>query len=62
MSVRTSHNSPLEAQGLAQPSLALENLQQIEKLSETERVNAENVITGALGSIYTGSESDWTLR
>ena len=62
MSVRTSHNSPLKAKGLAQPSLALENLQQIEKLSEAERVNAEDVITGALGSVYTGSESDCTLR
>ena len=62
MSLRTSHNLLLEAKGMAQPSLALENLQRIEKLSETERVNAEDVIIGALGSIYTGSESDCTLR
>ena len=62
MSLGTSHNLPLETKGMAQPSLALENLQQIEKLSEIEQVNAEDVVIGALGSIYAGSELDCTLR
>ena len=47
---------------MAQPSLALENLQRIEKLSEIERVNAEDVIIGALGALYAGSRLDCTLR
>ena len=61
MSLGTSHDFPLEVKGTAQPSLALENLQRIEKLSEIERANAEDVIIGASGSIYAGSESDGTL-
>ena len=62
MSVGTSHNLPFEAKGTAQPSLVLENLQRIENLSEIGRVKAEDVIIGASGSIYAGSESDCTLR
>jgi hypothetical protein len=60
MSLATSHDLPLEAKGTAKPSLAFENLQRIEKLSEIERVNAEDVIIGASGSIYAGSEFDCT--
>jgi hypothetical protein len=41
---------------MAQPSLALENLQQTERISGTERGKAEEVIIGALGSMYLGSE------
>ena len=59
---RTSHNLLLEAKGTAQPSLTLENLQRIEKLSERERVNAEDVVIGASGSIYAGSELSCILR
>jgi len=39
------------AKGTAQPSLALENLQQTEKLSGIERGKAEDAIIGVLGSI-----------
>jgi hypothetical protein len=56
MSVEHSHDLPLQAKGMAKPSLTLENLQEIEKLSEIERVNAEDVVIGASGSIYSGSE------
>jgi hypothetical protein len=62
MSLETSHDLPSKAKGTAKPSLTLENLQQIEKLSEIERVNAEDVVIGASGSIYSGSESDCILR
>ena len=54
MSLGTSHDFPLEAKGTAQPSLALENLQRIEKLSEIERGKAEESVIGVLGSIYNG--------
>jgi hypothetical protein len=40
------------ANGTARPSLALENLQEIEKLSPLERIHAEKTLSGALGSIY----------
>ena len=40
--------------GTAQPSLALENLQETEKLEEPEREKAEEVIAGALGSMDLG--------
>ncbi|KAI9454926.1 cytochrome P450 [Russula earlei] len=43
--------------GTAQPSLALENLQQTEKLSGLEREKAENVIAGALGTMYSDTVS-----
>ncbi|KAH9973773.1 cytochrome P450 [Lactifluus volemus] len=39
--------------GTAQPSLALENLQEAEKLSGSERRRAEEAIAGVLGSLYT---------
>ncbi|KAH9039865.1 cytochrome P450 [Lactarius pseudohatsudake] len=38
--------------GTAQPSLALECLRQTEKLGHTEHENAEEVIAGTLGSMY----------
>jgi cytochrome P450 len=38
--------------GTARPSLALEHLQEIEKLSGPERSEAEKTLAGALGSIY----------
>ncbi|KAH9957218.1 cytochrome P450, partial [Russula dissimulans] len=38
--------------GTAQPSLALESLQEIEKLTGREREEAEKVVTGTLGSMY----------
>jgi hypothetical protein len=40
--------------GTAQPSLALESLQEIEKLTGREREEAEKVVTGTLGSMYAG--------
>ncbi|KAH9957214.1 cytochrome P450 [Russula dissimulans] len=40
------------ANGTAQPSLALEHLQETEKLSGRERKETEEVISGALGSMY----------
>jgi hypothetical protein len=42
--------------GTALPSLALENLQELEnlKLSESDRYMAEEAIAGVLGSIYSG--------
>jgi len=40
------------ASGTARPSLALENLQEIEKLSASDRSEAEKTISNALGSIY----------
>jgi len=40
--------------GTAQPSLALENLQETEKLEEPERGKAEELIARALGSLYIG--------
>ncbi|KAI0264159.1 cytochrome P450 [Gloeopeniophorella convolvens] len=39
--------------GTAQPSLAFENLQEAEKLSDSERQRAEHVLTFALASMYT---------
>ncbi|KAI0291059.1 cytochrome P450 [Multifurca ochricompacta] len=39
--------------GTAQPSLALEQLQELEKLSGTEREEAEKVMVGAIGTLYT---------
>ncbi|KAH9976314.1 cytochrome P450 [Lactifluus volemus] len=38
--------------GTAKPSLALENLQEAEKLSGSERKRTEETIAGALGSMY----------
>ena len=42
--------------GTALPSLALENLQELEdlKLSESDHDRAEETIAGALASLYTG--------
>ncbi len=40
--------------GTAQPSLALENLQETEKLEKAEREKAEEVIARALGSLGLG--------
>ncbi|KAH9970771.1 cytochrome P450 [Russula compacta] len=47
-------------EGTVQPSLALDNLQQTEKLSGTEREKAEETVSGALGSIYLAG-SDTTV-
>jgi hypothetical protein len=44
----------LQSSGTAQPSLALENLQEAEKLSGPEREKAEKAIAEALGSMYGG--------
>ena len=46
----------LQLNGTAIPSLALENLQELENqnLSASDRNEAEEVIAGILGSIYTG--------
>jgi len=46
--------------GTAQPSLALENYQEIEKLPGREREEAEKVLAGALGTMYAGG-SDTTV-
>lgn len=45
---------PLQLNGTARPSLALEKFQEVEnlKLSGPERDKAEEVIAGALGSNY----------
>ncbi|KAI9457534.1 cytochrome P450 [Russula earlei] len=40
--------------GTAQPSLALEGLQEIENLGVAERKQAEEVLAGALGTMYAG--------
>jgi hypothetical protein len=42
--------------GTARSSLALENLQDIEKLPSPQKENAEAVLTGVLGSMYTGEQ------
>jgi hypothetical protein len=44
----------LQRNGTARSSLALENLQLIEKMQGPQRENAEAVLTGVLGSMYTG--------
>jgi hypothetical protein len=46
----------LQLNGTALPSLALENLQEVEDLglSGPDRDKAEEMIAGALGSIYAG--------
>jgi len=46
--------------GTAQPSLALENLQETENLRGKERENAEEEVAGALGSMF-GAATDTTL-
>jgi len=43
-----------QVNGTARPSLALENLQETEKLQGEEREKADKVVAGALGSIYAG--------
>jgi hypothetical protein len=40
--------------GTAQPSLALDNLQEVESLSGSERKNAEKTIAEALATMYGG--------
>jgi hypothetical protein len=44
----------VQKNGTARPSLALENLEEIEKMPIEQRKNAEAVLTGVLGSMYTG--------
>ena len=52
--VISTKNNIWQIRGTARPSLALENLQEIEKLSESDRDKAEKTLAGALGSIYIG--------
>jgi hypothetical protein len=40
--------------GTARPSIALKNLQEADQLDKPEREEAEEVIAGALGSVYSG--------
>jgi hypothetical protein len=56
LGVTVSQNGSFQRCGTAVPSLALENLQEVEnlKLSGSEREKAEETIAGALGSIYVG--------
>ncbi|KAI0302456.1 cytochrome P450 [Multifurca ochricompacta] len=49
-----------ESIGTARPSLALQNLQEIEKLSGSDRDKAERVVSGALASLYSAG-SDTTV-
>ena len=51
-----SRKNTLQLNGTAVPSLALENLQELENqnLSASDRSEAEEVIAGILASIYTG--------
>jgi hypothetical protein len=46
----------LQLNGTALPSLALENLQELDdlKLSEADRNKAEETIAGALATMYSG--------
>jgi hypothetical protein len=44
----------IQKNGTARSSLALENLQEIEKTPIEQRKNAEAVLTGVLGSMFTG--------
>ncbi|KAI0301728.1 cytochrome P450 [Multifurca ochricompacta] len=46
--------------GTARPSLALQNLQEIEKLSGSDRDKAEKMVSGALASLYSAG-SDTTV-
>jgi len=50
----SEHHVPEQKDGTARPSLALENLQDIEKMQGSQRDNAEAVLKGVLGSMYTG--------
>jgi hypothetical protein len=53
--MRLSEDHLLEQKdGTARSSLALENLQQIEKMRGFHRENSEAVLRGVLGSMYTG--------
>ena len=50
----TAASPIIQKNGTARSSLALENLQEIEKKPYEQRKNAEAVLTGVLGSMYTG--------
>jgi hypothetical protein len=50
----SEHRLPEQKDGTARPSLALENLQHIENMRGPQRDNAEEVLRGVLGSMYTG--------
>jgi hypothetical protein len=43
-----------QAKGTAPPSLALDNLQEVEKMRGPERDKVEKVVAGALASMYAG--------
>ena len=53
---QNSSKNILQLNGTAVPSLALENLQDLENqnLSESDHNMVEEVITGTLGSMYAG--------
>jgi hypothetical protein len=50
----TAASLTIQKNGTACSSLALENLEEIEKIPVEQRKNAEAVLTGVLGSMYTG--------
>jgi hypothetical protein len=68
LSIRASLQSGprflLKLNGTALPSLALENLQELEnlKLSGPERDKTEDMIAGALASMYSGQYLLWFLE
>ena len=50
----TTTSPIIQKNGTARSSLALENLQEIEKMPDEQRKNAEALLAGVLGSMYTG--------
>ena len=49
-----THQAICQTNGTARQSLALDNLQETEKLPGPERDRAEKVVAGALASMYAG--------
>ena len=49
-----THRAICQTNGTARPSLALDNLQEADKLPGPEREKAEKVVAGALASMYVG--------
>ena len=49
-----THWAICQTNGTARPSLALDNLQETDKLPGPEREKAEKVVAGALASMYVG--------
>ena len=50
----TTASPIIQKNGTARSSLALENLQEIEKMPDEQRKNVEALLAGVLGSMYTG--------